>query len=51
MSDVSKDTYTFIDGKPYTKKRFFMAVQSKRLSQKQVEEGGKIATQLQNKRG
>ena len=50
MSDISKDTYTFIGGKPYTKKQFFKAVQGKRLSQEEIEEGGKMATQLQNRR-
>ena len=51
IKEIDAGAYTFIDGKPYTKKQFFKAIQSKRLSQKQVEEGGKIAQQLQNKRG
>jgi hypothetical protein len=50
VSSIPEDTYTFIGDKPYTKKEFFIAIQSKRLSKEEISQGGKMATQLQNKR-
>ena len=48
---MPKDTYTYVDGKFYTKKEFVKAVQFKLLTNEQINEGGKTATKIQNKIG
>ena len=51
LKDMPKDTYTYVDGKFYTKKEFVKAVQFKLLTNEQINEGGKTATKIQNKIG